>query len=69
MPGFEPAGVLAPVRNNLKIPYNLTFAIIKNLNSNLSDLKAQPPSRWRPYIDSKLAEVGRAEPGAMGHVR
>ena len=31
----------AMVRNNLKILYNLDYLIIKNSNSNLSDLKAQ----------------------------
>ena len=29
------------VRNNLILFYNLDFPIIKNLNSNLSDLEAQ----------------------------
>ena len=36
---LEPAAL---VRNNLKILYNLDVLIIKNLNSNLSDLEAHP---------------------------
>ena len=39
----------ALVRNNLRIPYNLDVLILKNLNSNLSDLKAQVLSHLRCF--------------------